>query len=148
MKNVKKNVKYLIGVIVSFIIVVICIFVSALSISEKKSSDSNIVPAIFGFLGISGIIATIVFFLKFRDKLRSTCDKCGSSLEGCIYQSQLVSNEVVTGNEKIMVNYKYEIECTCPNCGEKKVYFKTFRLDMSDNPEYYLRKYLERLYKY
>ena len=145
MKNVKKNVKYLIGVIVSFIIVVICL--SVVGLSAKKSSDSNIVPAIFSFLGLSGIIATIVFFLKFRDKLRNTCDKCGSSLEGCNYQSQLVSNEVVTGNEKTMVNYKYEIECTCPNCGEKKVYFKTFRLDMSNNPKYYLRKYLERLYK-
>lgn len=106
------------------------------------------------FLPIIGIIVSIILFIvserSYRNRL-STCSKCNAKLEGCEYSYQLVSSEYKTAsspNSDDKIEYVFEIIAVCPNCGESKVFRKSFKLKTTQNAQYEIEKYCRGLFRH
>lgn len=95
---------------------------------------------------VGGIIA-LLWFSAFRNKARSTCSSCGKSLKGGEYSWQMQEAEDYYDNQgKHFVDYKYDVNCTCPHCGANKEFVDKFRCKGSENPDVYVRKYLRNIF--
>lgn len=96
---------------------------------------------------IVGASIALSWFFAFKNKARSTCSSCGKSLKGGEYSWQMQESEDHYDNQgNLRVEYKYDVNCTCPHCGANKEFVEKFQCKGSENPDVHMRKYLRNIF--
>ena len=139
---------YLIGIILG-IVVGVGLIGSGGWILYNVDSESNGIFTIIGLLLLLfGLVTPVTFYLFGRDKARSHCSKCGASLVGGEYSWQLQEFENRHTQNGNFIDYKYDINCTCPKCGENKNFVAKISCKENANPQVSIRKYLNSIFKH
>ncbi len=132
---------YLKTLLISLILGIPCVVGG--NILSKKGDEYCVLSWVIYFLLIC-IVATL--FSVTHDKLKSICDSCHKSLKGGEYTYEIEEAKDYNYKGKHRVNYKYLVNCTCPNCGANKEFTIIIGCKASENPDVKFRKTIKKYY--
>lgn len=130
MKN-KHNLQRLIGGIIFAIGVVLCVL-AIVNISGEGGLGTGM---IFFCVALPFLAVGAIWYFIATSNSRKICDKCGGKMTGCSYEYQ-ESRRVATPSSPYSYKVTVHIIATCPNCGARKAFNKTFRVSSGENPQY------------
>ena len=88
------------------------------------------------YIGIGLLIVGVFWYFVATTLSRKVCDVCGGKMKGCEYGYQEVDRRFGTDPANPTMTVRVDIWASCPNCGARKQFKKSFTCKPGQNPQY------------